>query len=487
MNHFQEFRQTRSKKVFSPWSGNFVVPALDFDAQAALATAVDRFISDELGDSPLSTPPSTPPPQYTIFSTSPLSSAPSSPPTTFTPLPNIPLPEADNLTLTMQSSTQSSTHLTTPSKASKAKNTLKNGKKRSKRTKAFSHTRRSLKKMEKMSKQGHKPYDDRPKIQEKYFKTYATPEHSIQVSFDAIHSAAASTGFVGLRRSFSKQTFTLEEIVKLTKFQVIPWDGCKPTPIVDSCGRILAHLAGHPDSEDWADTCQEAAGLMDDARAQLGLSDEADPQRRGSYHSITFGVSHGGGQRCPGMLKLDVHHQRVVGMLNQSRPFRRMANLASSMVKTWAPGLFDYMTDRLGQLFDKHQFEKIFSGSIYPAATYNMGPKTATFLHTDAANLPFGLCTVTAFGNYNPKRSGHLILWDLGLIVEFPPGSTILLPSAIIAHGNVAVGEGETRYSFTQWAAGGLFRWVEQGFQRSEDFLASLKPEEYQEWVETIL
>ncbi|KAG6835664.1 hypothetical protein H0H93_015972 [Arthromyces matolae] len=190
------------------------------------------------------------------------------------------------------------------------------------------------------------------------------------------------------------------------------------------------------------------------------------------------GIANG---RRPGVLKQTAVKKRVLDKLNRSRPFRRMAHLASGLVRTWAPGLYEYMTDRLDILYKKHAFQQIFSGSIYPGATYNMGPQTATFLHTDAANLPFGLCTVTAFGDYDPKTSGHLILWDLGLIVEFPPGSTILLPSAIIAHGNVAVAEGEKRYSFTQWAAGGLFRWVEHKCQRDEDYFRGLDEEEYAE------
>jgi hypothetical protein len=88
------------------------------------------------------------------------------------------------------------------------------------------------------------------------------------------------------------------------------------------------------------------------------------------------------------------------------------------------------------------------------------------------------MCAVTAFGDFDPKKGGHLILWECGLVIEFPPGSTILLPSATISHSNVTIGRDERRYSFTQYTAGGLFRWVENGFQKSTDFRASLSPEE---------
>jgi len=64
------------------------------------------------------------------------------------------------------------------------------------------------------------------------------------------------------------------------------------------------------------------------------------------------------------------------------------------------------------------------------------------------------------------------------LVIEFSPGSTILLLLAILAHSNVAVSPHETHYSFTQYTAGGIFRWVERGFQKSVDFWASLSDEE---------
>ena len=60
---------------------------------------------------------------------------------------------------------------------------------------------------------------------------------------------------------------------------------------------------------------------------------------------------------------------------------------------------------------------------------------------------------------------GHLVLKDLGIVVEFPPGSTILIPSTLITHYNTPVRPHETRFSIVQYAAGGLFRWVENGFK----------------------
>jgi hypothetical protein len=101
-----------------------------------------------------------------------------------------------------------------------------------------------------------------------------------------------------------------------------------------------------------------------------------------------------------------------------------------------------------------------------------LGPRTVCFRHTDHKNLAFGWCSVASLGSFDPKKGGHLILWDCKLVVEFPPGSTVLIPSAILSHSNVDIGEGEKRYSFTQYAAGGLFRWVEHGFKKNDDYFS---------------
>lgn len=119
-----------------------------------------------------------------------------------------------------------------------------------------------------------------------------------------------------------------------------------------------------------------------------------------------------------------------------------------------------------------------FPRSIFAAATFNFGPRTWTFKHRDAQNCPFGWCAIQSLGVFDSKKGGHLILWDLKLVIEFPSGSTILIPSATLIHSNVPVQDGEQRASFTQYSSGGLFRWVDNGF-RTEGELAASDPEEY--------
>jgi hypothetical protein len=133
---------------------------------------------------------------------------------------------------------------------------------------------------------------------------------------------------------------------------------------------------------------------------------------------------------------------------------------------TFAPKIYEEYSTTLQQLYENQpHLKQNFPSSIFPAATFNLGPNSMCFLHRDVRNVPYGFCAITSAGSYDPEVGGHLVLWELGLVVEFPPGSTILIPSATISHCNTSIQPGETRYSMTQYCAGGLFRWVEFGFR----------------------
>lgn len=141
------------------------------------------------------------------------------------------------------------------------------------------------------------------------------------------------------------------------------------------------------------------------------------------------------------------------------------------MLATFAPRIHAHMSSRIRQLLARHSSLRLnFSNSAYPAASFNFGPETVCYMHTDAANDPCNWCQITALGTFNPKTSGQIVLSTIKTVVEFPSGSTILIPSAVFKHGNVPIQPGESRQSFTQYCAGGLLRWVECGFRTLLDF-----------------
>ena len=261
-------------------------------------------------------------------------------------------------------------------------------------------------------------------------------------------------------------------------------------PITDSKKRAIVILAGHPGEEKtWQEVNREAQGCMEEARAQVS----GHSHRRGVFPTLRDGVSHGGGQTEPMNHSNHPKKAKILKNLNSQRCFRRIAgfgsckltrlsalgfnqlkSLVSAVFRTWAPKLYEYYDSTLGRLFKSNPMLRRPFNSIFTAVTYNLGPKTACFPHVDFANLAFGYCAITAIGEYDSELGGHLVLHDLELVIQFPAGSTILVPSAIIKHSNTAIRKGEKRYSFTQYCAGGLFRWVDNGCKAAKEYWASL-------------
>jgi hypothetical protein len=125
------------------------------------------------------------------------------------------------------------------------------------------------------------------------------------------------------------------------------------------------------------------------------------------------------------------------------------------------------------------ELKRNFPKSIFTTAALNLY-RVRCKKHKDVLNCPFGWCGVQALGKFNHKKGGHLILWELRLVIEFPPGALILFPSASITHSNTAVSKDETRQSFTQYCAGALFRFVDYGF-RKEAELKKQDPTKFEE------
>ncbi|KAF7319240.1 hypothetical protein HMN09_00261400 [Mycena chlorophos] len=271
----------------------------------------------------------------------------------------------------------------------------------------------------------------------------------------------------------------LEEALRLG-FSYDEWDGLK------SCTQTvkdeLAVLCGQPRDEKWDTEVAEAgANLMKSLSAQLSPLDPSatnDAQqtpkknkkrrkkkrsvRRGDHRAETVGVGMGNGRTEPGNFRNNDEDAAVLETL---------------LRRPWTP------------LFERYPWlRRIFERnvSVFPSCTFNFGPQTVTIPHLDLLNLAWGWCFITALGWFDPNKGGHLILWDLKRIVRFPPGSSIAIPSALLRHSNAAIQQGETRYSFTQFAAGGLFRFVENGFELNESVrarVARMSVEERAQWV----
>ncbi|TFK78381.1 hypothetical protein K466DRAFT_507357 [Polyporus arcularius HHB13444] len=168
------------------------------------------------------------------------------------------------------------------------------------------------------------------------------------------------------------------------------------------------------------------------------------------------------------------------------------------MQVSWHPALLQVFQPELYKLYDHTltdlcerdlTLRRNFHNNVFACTTFNVGPHTATRKHIDFLNLAYGMCAITPLGNYDHTRGGHIVLWELRMVVEFPVCSTALIPSGVVSHSNIGISPGETRHSFTQYSAGRLFRWREAGHQTLKNLRkggGELAGTGHQRWTEGV-
>ncbi|KAJ7794248.1 hypothetical protein B0H14DRAFT_2392650, partial [Mycena olivaceomarginata] len=108
--------------------------------------------------------------------------------------------------------------------------------------------------------------------------------------------------------------------------------------------------------------------------------------------------------------------------------------------------------------------------------TANLGPVSVSPPHTNTAKKADSMCLIAALGAFDPYQGGHLVCWDYNLLIHFPPGCSVLIPSALVTHSNTPIQAGEDRFSLIQYTAGALFCWVVNGFCSDRQWAASATP-----------
>ena len=78
-----------------------------------------------------------------------------------------------------------------------------------------------------------------------------------------------------------------------------------------------------------------------------------------------------------------------------------------------------------------------------------------------------------AYQRFDHTCSAHLVLEEARVVVEFPSASTALILSASCTHSNTAIQPGDQCLSMTQYAAGPLFRFVQNRFMTEDTFRLS--------------
>lgn len=106
-----------------------------------------------------------------------------------------------------------------------------------------------------------------------------------------------------------------------------------PTPILSTDRRLVALLAGHPESNDWSSVEEKAANALEQARRQCTVPLKKRRHRRGQFFALRCGVSHGGGQKAPGNLRNTVRNTKIVKKLNAMDCFQRFAGFSTGKLR----------------------------------------------------------------------------------------------------------------------------------------------------------
>ncbi|KAJ8085940.1 hypothetical protein PM082_004759 [Marasmius tenuissimus] len=341
---------------------------------------------------------------------------------------------------------------------------------------SYNHWKRKLKRKAKREADAEARDSDQPPSQ-RTIEEAIRPAKTIRLDLDAAHFDAAKgahTAKPGGKKVFGskeekEREHTLQDLVDLGYIH-IPWDRIRPLLIVDCKGRIVAILAGRPNRSGFVDDMMVLFEAMVSVSERMGWDEDLeDNHKRGKFHAYNRGVTMGMGSQTPVVLSNGKEIDAVLNELVSHPSLSRLSGYHNHVVKLWEPQLHKTYKKTVEAMHEKlTNLTRNFRDNIFTAAAFNFGGRVRTIQHRDHLNWPFGLCVITALGRFNAKRSAHLVLKEFNLVVDFPHASTAAIPSACITHFNTAIAPGDTRTSFTQYTAGAIFRWVENGFRTNK-------------------
>ncbi|KAJ4497344.1 hypothetical protein C8R41DRAFT_760064 [Lentinula lateritia] len=242
--------------------------------------------------------------------------------------------------------------------------------------------------------------------------------------------------------------------------------------LVDTHDRVIAVLGGVPRGSkgaEWQAVEAEAAAAAVHCRESSMFTEAQKHGRRGEFASRTVGYGYGNGWRKPQNYKVSGRaNQCAVQELLQNTAIRRISGFQSALFNMFCHKNYAEYRDTNDEIQCKQpELHANFPNTAFAATTFNLGPLSFSPPHMDPENRASSWCADTNMGPFNPDKGGQLMLWDLGLIICFPPGSTILFPSALITHSTIPIQAHESRYAMIQYSSGGLFRWRNNGFNQT--------------------
>ncbi|KAJ7820008.1 hypothetical protein B0H14DRAFT_3472643 [Mycena olivaceomarginata] len=289
----------------------------------------------------------------------------------------------------------------------------------------------------------------------------ATP---IAITFAADNFRASKPRWTGLAQPLEHPLLAHADDAEFLKkrMQYADWDGKKTHVILDRKGRIIGVLIAPPlPGKDWDSVLKAATAVMREARDQMSFPASAYHHRRAyaegeGFPTAVQGFAFGGGREKVGNIKASsAKNAAAMEEMLDNPSVVRMATYPIPHFQTLCYPIFaDYHRNKQTLLRENPHLRRTFARSPFAAVTANLGPASVSPPHADFGNKVDGMCLIGALGDFNADRGGHLVCWDYELIIRFPPGCSILIPSAV-------------------YSARGLFRWVKNGFQSDRSWLES--------------
>ncbi|KIK52455.1 hypothetical protein GYMLUDRAFT_49859, partial [Collybiopsis luxurians FD-317 M1] len=310
----------------------------------------------------------------------------------------------------------------------------------------------------------------------------AQEAHVIPLDVDAKLLPVSSTGFQGRRTPSLYKGLSREQVIEGKQY--FNWDKTYDAIFCDRVGRGMIHCLSDPRDVEWQEEVHpEVCRVLEKARINGVYGKKKRKHRRGGHVAEAIGYSHGGGQKEPSNTKHSKRNQAIFETLLANKAIQRVSGLANSGFKRFCPAMYEaYRENDEALRAWKPSLRKNFPDSVFAATTFNLGPQTVTPDHVDHGNYPGG-CAITSAGSFDDTKGGELVVWDLNLVIRFPPGSTIIILSALLRHSNLPIQPGEKRYSITQYSAGALFRFASNGLKNDKEFLWNATPEQKQGYL----
>lgn len=175
-----------------------------------------------------------------------------------------------------------------------------------------SHKRRWRKREAKFSAEGHKP---RPDV----VKQHVEGAEPILTELLAEKLLAAKGAYVAKNGSPDgvKKIQQVEDLLA-QGFDLVPWEGVDPRPILDCDSRVFAVLAGRPADDSYAAAASRAYDLLSSFAQDVNFTAAERKHHRGAFPVVNVGIHHGKGTPQPMWVTDDAHSEKVDALLEDS-------------------------------------------------------------------------------------------------------------------------------------------------------------------------